>query len=91
MSATVWLPQPAGQPDQWMRTGLRLSTRASRERATARARAFVSMTARLQNSMPVQLTSPRMISDGSMRSTLSSGSTVRFPSVASGTLGTMTF
>ena len=22
MSATVWLPQPAGQPDQWMRIGL---------------------------------------------------------------------
>ena len=33
MSATVWLPQPAGQPDQWMRMGRPLWIFVSRLRA----------------------------------------------------------
>ena len=65
MSPTVWLPQPAGQPDQCMRIALVAGTLDSSALAILSARLLVSITARLQNSMPVQLTSPRITPDGS--------------------------
>jgi len=73
-------------------TGFRgaLSPRAPAR--TASARLFVSITARLQNSMPVQLTSPRMISDGSYRRTFEERLGRQVPdSPASGTLAMITF
>ena len=91
MSATVWLPQPAGQPDQWMRTAFVVGTLDSSPFTILSARLLVSITAKLQNSSPVQLTSPRSTPGGSYRSALSSGSAVSCPSLASGTCGMRTF
>ena len=49
MSATVWLPHPAGQPDQCIVIGLIPGPSfASSALAVSSARLLVSMTARLQ-------------------------------------------
>ena len=66
----------------------RLPRRASRTRGRAPcARVLVSISARLQKSVPVHETRPRSTSDGLYGSSLSSGSSVRSPSRASGTCG----
>ena len=51
-------PQEFGQPLRWMRIGSSQSISLSRCATISRSRAFVSVMARLQNSLPVQETAP---------------------------------
>src|SRR5439155_205437 len=55
---------PAGQPDQRTAIGRVEPKRASNSFASARARVLVSMSARLQKSVPVHATRPRATSEG---------------------------
>ncbi len=91
MSAVWWLPHEAGHPDQRTLMGRVAPIRCSSSRASAMARVLVSMRARLQKSVPVQETTPRITSDGLYGSSRSNGSWVRSPTRASGTWGMITF
>ena len=64
-SAVWWLPQEAGQPDQRTLIGRVAVDASARARGRARcARVLVSISARLQKSVPVHETSPRCTSEG---------------------------
>mmetsp|Transcript_35128 Transcript_35128/g.55064 ORF Transcript_35128/g.55064 Transcript_35128/m.55064 type:complete len:241 (-) Transcript_35128:386-1108(-) len=60
MSPTCACPHEFGQPVQWMRTRLGMSSFASKALAISTAWFFVSTSPKEQNWAPVQVTSPRL-------------------------------
>ena len=92
MSAIQCWPQLLGQPVTWRRTcSWKPGSRASRSSTSQRAKPLVSVSASLQNSLPVQATVPRRNGEASRRSPAAAASRSSWAARAAGTFTTTRF